>query len=190
MPLSSSAAETGWPVAGPGREHDWDAFAAQQSLIAEMACALRIPSGTASGLIRQSRTLVEDRPHTLGALRCGQISLRQAGRLLDQLDSVPEPAQAGLEAVLLPHAMKLTAAQFEGKARKIREHFHPESITVRRARCLADRKVLLYPDNDGMATLWLRATSDDVTAVYHRPRRWYQRHRERDRSGADSDGSE
>ena len=166
---TSSTAETGRPLAGPGREHDWDATcAAQQGLVAEMACALRIPYGTASGLILQSRTLVEDRPRTLGALRCGQISLRQAGRLLDQLDSVPKPAQAGLEAVLLPHAMKLTAAQFEGTARKIREHFHPDSITVRRARCLADRKVMLYPDNDGMATLWMRAASDDLTAVYHR----------------------
>ena len=40
----SSTAEAGRPQPGPGHEHDWDAtFAAQQGLIAEMACALRIP---------------------------------------------------------------------------------------------------------------------------------------------------
>ena len=72
---TSSTAETGRPPAGPGREHDWDAtFAAQQGLVAEMACALRIPYGTASGLIQQSRTLVDDRPHTLTALRDGPAS--------------------------------------------------------------------------------------------------------------------
>ena len=166
---TSSTAETGRPQAGPGREHDWDAtFAAQQGLVAEMACALRIPYGTASGLIHESSTLVEHRPHTLDALRNGEISLRHASRLLDQLQTVPKPAQAGLEAALLPHAKKLTAAQFDGKARKIRERFHPESIATRRAKCLADRSVKFFPDNDGMATLWLRAASDDVTAVYNR----------------------
>ena len=166
---TSSTAETGRPQAGPGREHDWDAtFAAQQGLVAEMACALRIPYGTASGLIHQSSTLVENRPLTLDALRNGEISLRHAGRLLDQLQTVPKPAQAGLEAALLPHAKRLTAAQFDGKARKIREHFHPDSITTRRTKCLADRNVKFFPDNDGMATLWLRAASDDVTAVYNR----------------------
>ena len=67
---TSGAAESGRPLAGPGRQHDWDAtFAAQQGLIAEMACALRIPYGTACGLIQQSRALVEDRPQTLAARR-------------------------------------------------------------------------------------------------------------------------
>ncbi|TFD62300.1 DUF222 domain-containing protein, partial [Cryobacterium sp. Hh7] len=166
---TTNSAETGRPQAGPQHEHDWDAtFAAQQGLVAEMACALRIPAGTASGLLHQSRVLVESRPQTLDALRIGEISLRHAQRLLDQLDSVPQPARAELEAVLLPHARKLTPAQFDGKARKLRERFHPDSITVRRTRCLADRRVQFFPDKDGMATLWLRAAGDDLQGVYTR----------------------
>jgi hypothetical protein len=166
---TSSTAETGRPLPRPGREHDWDAtFAAQQGLIAEMACALRIPAGTAAGLLQESRTLVEDRPRTLDALRSGEISLRHARRLLDQLGSVPAPFQTDLEGVLLPHAKRLTAAQFDGKARKLREHIHPESIAVRRARCLADRTIRFYPDKDGMATLWLRAAGDDLQGIYAR----------------------
>ncbi|TFD52646.1 hypothetical protein E3T43_15040 [Cryobacterium sp. Hh7] len=99
---TTNSAETGRPQAGPQHEHDWDAtFAAQQGLVAEMACALRIPAGTASGLLRESRVLVESRPETLDALRTGEISLRHAQRLLEQLDSVPQPARAELEAVLL-----------------------------------------------------------------------------------------
>ncbi|TFC77959.1 HNH endonuclease [Cryobacterium sp. TMS1-20-1] len=166
---TTNSAETGRPQAGPQHEHDWDAtFAAQQGLVAEMACALRIPAGTASGLLRESRVLVESRPETLTALRTGEISLRHAQRLLDQLDSVPQPARAELEAVLLPHAKRLTPAQFDGKARKLRERFHPDSITVRRTRCLADRRVQFFPDKDGMATLWLRAAGDDLQGVYTR----------------------
>ena len=166
---TSSTAETGRPLPRPGHEHDWEAtFAAQQGLIAEMACALRIPAGTAAGLLQESRALVDDRPDTLEALRSGQISLRHARRLLDQLDSVPKPARADLETVLLPHAKRLTPAQFDGKARKLREYIHPESIVVRRAKCLADRTVRFFPDQDGMATLWLRAAGDDVSAVFHR----------------------
>ncbi|TFD19091.1 DUF222 domain-containing protein, partial [Cryobacterium sp. TMS1-13-1] len=126
---TTNSAETGRPQAGPQHEHDWDAtFAAQQGLVAEMACALRIPAGTASGLLRESRVLVESRPQTLDALRTGEISLRHTQRLLEQLDSVSQPARAELEAVLLPHAKRLTPAQFDGKARKLRERFHPDSI--------------------------------------------------------------
>ncbi|TFD65340.1 HNH endonuclease signature motif containing protein [Cryobacterium ruanii] len=166
---TTNTAETGRPLAGPQHEHDWDAtFAAQQGLVAEMACALRIPAGTASGLLHESRVLVESRPQTLESLRSGEISLRHARRVLDQLDSVPQPARAELEAVLLPHAKRLTPAQFDGKARKLRERFHPDSITVRRAKCLADRRVTLYPDKDGMSTLWLRAASDDLQGIYTR----------------------
>ena len=166
---TTNTAETGRPQAGPQHEHDWDAtFAAQQGLVAEMACALRIPAGTASGLVHESRVLVESRPQTLDALRSGEISLRHVRRVLEQLDSVPQPARAALEAVLLPHARKLTAAQFEGKARKLRERFHPDSITVRRTKCLADRRVQFFPDKDGMATLWLRAAGEDLEGIYTR----------------------
>jgi hypothetical protein len=166
---TTNTAETGRPQAGLQHEHDWDAtFAAQQGLVAEMACALRIPSGTASGLLHESRVLVESRPQTLAALRAGKISLRHARRVLDQLDSVPPPARAELEAVLLPHACTLTPAQFDGKARKLRERFHPDSITVRRTKCLADRKVMFFPDKDGMATLWLRAAGEDLHGIYTR----------------------
>ncbi len=109
-----------------------------------------------------------ERPDTLTALRTGDISLRHARRLLDQLGSVPRPARDALEAVLLPHAKRLTPTQFEGKARKVRERFHPDSITVRRAKCLSDRKVLFFPDKDGMATLWLRGAGDDLQGIYTR----------------------
>ncbi|WP_129590412.1 DUF222 domain-containing protein, partial [Cryobacterium aureum] len=140
---TTNTAETGRPLSGPGHAHDWDAtFAAQQGLVAEMACALRIPAGTASGLLQESRQLVVERPDTLTALRAGDISLRHARRVIEQLGSVPQPARAELEAVLLPHAKRLTATQFDGKARKLRERFHPDSITVRRSRCLSDRRVL------------------------------------------------
>ncbi|MDJ0376426.1 HNH endonuclease signature motif containing protein [Cryobacterium sp. PH31-L1] len=166
---TTQTAQTGRAHAGPGHEHDWDdAFAAQQGLVAEMACALRIPNGSASGLFRESRQLVVERPDTLTALRTGDISLRHARRLLDQLDSVPESARDQLETVLLPHAQRLTPTQFDGKARKLRERFHPDSITVRRARCLSDRKVLFFPDKDGMATLWLRGAGDDLQGIYTR----------------------
>ena len=166
---TTNTAETGRPLSVPGHEYDWDAtFAAQQGLVAEMACALRIPNGTASGLLQESRQLVVERPDTLTALRTGDISLRHARRLLDQLGSVPRPARDALEAVLLPHAKRLTPTQFEGKARKVRERFHPDSITVRRAKCLSDRKVLFFPDKDGMATLWLRGAGDDLQGIYTR----------------------
>ncbi|TFB76252.1 hypothetical protein E3O06_02440 [Cryobacterium glaciale] len=99
--------------------------------------------------------------------------------MLDQLDSVPPPARAELETVLLPHAKRLTPAQFDGKARKLRERFHPDSITVRRPKCLADRRVQFFPDTDGMATIWLRAAGDEFPAHPHPPAHRHRPRRQR-----------
>ncbi|WP_166671187.1 DUF222 domain-containing protein [Cryobacterium psychrophilum] len=56
---------------------------------AEIACALRIPQGTAAGVMRESRGLTHALPLTLQALRTGQISARHAQRMRDHVASIP-----------------------------------------------------------------------------------------------------
>src|SRR5690554_4496582 len=49
----------------------------RQVIAEELACALRVPAGTAEALIAASRTLVHDLPGTMNLLRTGIISYRQ-----------------------------------------------------------------------------------------------------------------
>ena len=132
------------------------------------ACALRIPQATAQGVIRDSQCLVQALPLTRKALLNGEVTERHVRKMIDHVASIPQLAQRDFEEALLPFAKTLTVAQFDVKARKIRETLHPDSIAVRRTKCLADRRVQLFPGVDGMSTLWISASSDDMQAAFNR----------------------
>ncbi|MDH6236421.1 HNH endonuclease signature motif containing protein [Cryobacterium sp. CG_9.6] len=155
---------------GKATGHDrWEApYAAERAVTAEIACALRIPEGTACALIRDSRSLTHALPATLAALRAGQISERHVHRLIDHVSSLPALSQPEFEEALLPLAKTLTVAKFDLKARRLREALHPDTIAERRLTCLANRRVALFPGQDSMSTLWISAASDDLQAIFTR----------------------
>nr|WP_276512202.1 DUF222 domain-containing protein [Cryobacterium roopkundense] len=154
---------------GKASKDGWDGeYAAERGFVLELACALRIPQGTAQGLIRDSQCLAQALPLTRTALLNGEISQRHAQRMIDHVASIPVLSQPDFEAALLPFAKTLTVAQFDIMARKVRERLHPESIAIRRTKCLTDRRVQLFPGIDGMSTLWISAASDDLQAVFNR----------------------
>ena len=136
---------------------------ARRSLVAELACALRIPESTASGLMESSRALAHDLPDTLAALSQGKIGYRQALILANETAGLGAEAAARLEAEALPWAGRLTPSQFERRTRKVRERIEPESITARHARSVEDRSVRFDPARDGMG--WLSAFLPAVDAV-------------------------
>ncbi|WP_166784361.1 HNH endonuclease signature motif containing protein [Cryobacterium sp. TMT1-2-1] len=151
------------------RELDGSAFSpalTRRSLVAELACALRIPESTASGLLESSRALVQDLPDTLAALAAGRIGYRQAIILVNETTGLPAEAAAQLEQEALPSAGRLTASQFERKTRKLRERIDPESITARHVRSVADRSVRFDPARDGMGWLSAYLPASDALGVY------------------------
>lgn len=157
--------ETAKPIA----DSRWSAEqAAARSLVAEVSCLLRMPKGSADRLLAESRAIASRLPGTRQALERGEISYRHAQVLIDQASTLPVAAQADFEAAVLPAARSLTVPQFERKARRARENAHPESITVRHQRSLADRTAYLSAAPDGMASLTLYAGVDSVTAAFHR----------------------
>jgi len=136
------------------------------SLVAELACALRIPESTASGLLESSRSLVHDLPDTLAALAAGRIGYRQAIILVNETAGLPEAPARQLEQEALPSAGRLTASQFERKTRKLRERIDPESITARHERSVADRAVRFDPARDGMGWLSAYLPAVDALGIY------------------------
>src|SRR5690554_5532201 len=112
----------------------------RQVIAEELACALRVPAGTAEALVAASRTLVHDLPGTMNLLRTGIISYRHAEVVID----------------------------VRQKARKLRENAHPETIESRRRKAATDRAVTFTPAPDGMAWLSLYLEAPKAQAIYNR----------------------
>lgn len=139
----------------------------RRSLVAELACALRIPEPTAASLLESSRTLVHDLPDTLSALAAGQISYRHAVILVNETTGLPAEAATLLEQQALPSAGRMTASQFERKTRRLRERIDPDSIIARHVRSVAERSVRFEPARDGMAWLSAHLPAVDALAIYN-----------------------
>ncbi|MET4782235.1 DUF222 domain-containing protein [Glaciihabitans sp. UYNi722] len=147
----------------------WDAATtARRVLVTELACALRLPERTVENLVEQSRSLLHELPATLESLRAGRITYRHAQSMIDHADSLPEEARGPFEQLALPFAQRLTVAQFDRRARVLRERAHPETIDARQEKCATDRSVTVQPARDGMAWLSAYLPAVDAHGIYAR----------------------
>ena len=138
----------------------------RRSFVAEVAGVLRVPAVTAGQLIDDSAVLMSRLPLTLAALREGEISLRHARIIVDQVSTLDEECTHALEESALPYAKKLTVSKFRQKARILRERIDADSITERRVKSATDRRVEFVPAPDGMAWLNLYTTAPEATSLY------------------------
>ncbi|HSP76459.1 MAG TPA: DUF222 domain-containing protein [Cryobacterium sp.] len=147
----------------------WDAaIIAEREFVTELACTLRLPVRSAETLIAESRTLMQELPGTRAALQDGSITYRHAQAIMNQAWSLPAEALAGFEQALLTSAPHLTVSNLKHRARVMRERLHPESITARHQKSVADRKVIFEPEADGMASLHWYDSAEKVKAGYDR----------------------
>lgn len=138
----------------------------RRNLVAEIACALRMPEVTVDGMITTSEALMNRFPLTMDALRLGEISYRHAEVLVDQAKTLSDEMTIQFEDEALPGAMKLTVTKFRAHAKLVRERLDPESITERVARSAQDRRLDFVPADDGMAWLNLYTTAPEATSIY------------------------
>ena len=149
--------------------HGWTAAVrGRRELIFELACALRVPEPTADRLLDESKRLVHLLPETHTALGDGEISYRHAQVIVEQTSTLPDEAVAEFEHEVLPFAKSLTVAKFTRVTRKKREASHPKSITERREKGIAERRVWVDPQPDGMAYLGAFLSAEVAIAAYGR----------------------
>lgn len=141
---------------------------ARRSLVAELACAMRMPERSAEALLDDSRALVNDLPSTLGALRSGSIGNRHARIMVDHAAPLEPALRSELEQAALPIAWVTTPSAFERKLRALRERMDPESSVERHHRAVADRRVECSGGKDGMAWLSAYLPVEQAVAVYSR----------------------
>ncbi|GHD50416.1 hypothetical protein GCM10008097_24320 [Mycetocola manganoxydans] len=138
----------------------------RRSFVAEVAAVLRIPEVTAGRLIDDSEILMHRLPSTYAALREGDISLRHARTIVDQIATLSDNHALELEEAALGYAKKLTVSKFSQKVRVLRERIDADSITERRVKSAQDRRVEFVPARDGMAWLNLYTTAPEAASLY------------------------
>ena len=141
---------------------------ARRSLVAEIACALRMPERTADAMIEDSRALATDFPATLEALRAGGIGYRHAQVILDHGRRLEPETRDALERAALPIAATTTPSALDRRVRALRDRLDPSAMTERHRRAAADRSVDCAGARDGIAWLTAYLPVAQAVAIYSR----------------------
>ena len=142
--------------------------AAEEGLVAELACLLRVHENTARNLLCVSKLLQHDLPATRAKLDAGLISYRHVEVIVDNALSLPGEAWAAFETEVLAGVDDLTVGQVKKRAITVRELSHPESIVKRHKKALSQRCFSVMPARDGMACLELTLSQEDAAAINDR----------------------
>ena len=140
----------------------------RRQFVRETACRLNITERAAEMRIHTGRLLIDDLPATLSAMNEGKISYRHATVIADQADSLPKEVRGEFDREIAPYARQTTSGKTDRRARKLREKMHPESITQRHVRAVADRYVAVEPARDGMAYLNAYLPAPEAFAIENR----------------------
>ncbi|HSV65963.1 MAG TPA: DUF222 domain-containing protein [Mycobacteriales bacterium] len=134
----------------------------------EIALELGITSNAAGNRLYLAESLVERLPGTLAALERGEIDLYKA-RVLEELTHPlsPEAARA-VEEKVLARAPEQTAPQLRQAVRRAVLRVDPDGARARHEQRTAERKVVEYPVEDGMAEVTATVTAPEATAIYQR----------------------
>jgi hypothetical protein len=124
----------------------------------EVASALRLSGGTAQLRIDVARTLTNHLPATCAALASGELSAshatviaRESAEMIRR--GVKPEILASIESSIIAHAEFHTPAQVANRLRHLIAKSIPEEFEEIVAQATSCRKVTIYPESDGMATI-------------------------------------
>lgn len=156
----------------------YESSAREMSVVAEVACTLTVGEGAASMLLQEAHALTTSLPATLNALQSGIISWRHAQVIVDETSGLDAAGATALEVHFLdpeaPNAARgasagdLVPGRFRRKVRAWRERHHPESLEIRHAKSVKDRRMEYTRDRDGMARVSLYLAADKACAIWNK----------------------
>ncbi len=134
----------------------------------EIGLALRLSRQTAVNRLVMAQTLIDELPATLAAWQAGTIDSLKARAITETSYLLPGELRGALEARVLPRAGTQTIAQLRAALARAVLVLDPEGAAERHHHRRADRRVVVSPDEDGMASLWALLSAPDATAAYQR----------------------
>ncbi|HEY3260245.1 MAG TPA: DUF222 domain-containing protein [Pseudonocardiaceae bacterium] len=132
----------------------------------ELALALSISGVAAHHRLDLALTLTHRRPATLAALEAGQIDLLRARAIADGTGPLSAEQAAQVEARVLAKAGEQTAPQVRQAIKRAVLTVDPGGEQDRHRRHRQQRRVVLGPDEHGMASLWAYLPAHQAIAVY------------------------
>ncbi|WP_054011066.1 HNH endonuclease signature motif containing protein [Arthrobacter sp. ERGS1:01] len=149
----------------------WQSTVSEMSARAEIAAALTITEGSVGALIEHSLTVVRDLPGTWDQVRQGCLPWGHAVVIAEETITlgaagIPADAIEAYERALLGKAPGCTLPSFKGKARRLLEKSHPESIATRTKAAYERRRVEIQRVHDGMSWLNLHLPAPTVEGIW------------------------
>src|SRR5882724_9022274 len=132
----------------------------------ELAAAMRWGRGAAQTRIDQARQLVEVLPATLVALQAGQISARFAAEFVYQTTNLTPEAADVVERRVLPEAPDLTLAKLKERLSRAVARADTRTFAEAHAKAAKGRRVELWPQPDGMATVAATLPAAEAQTVF------------------------
>jgi hypothetical protein len=106
-------------------------------------------------------------PGTVAAMESGTIDLPRAAAIAHGARGLPDDLLPVYEDTVLPGAGNILKESLQARIRRIRSELHPESLTVRHEKEMEGRGVSFFPQQDGMAELYIRTSADKALLIYN-----------------------
>jgi len=131
----------------------------------QVGAALRLSPGHAADRLAVGRTLVDRLPTTLSLLDGGEITYLHAKNLAEAVLPFEAKATGEIEERVLRRAADQTVGQFTASVRRAVIAADPRRAEQRHADALAERRVVVTPQPDGMAELWAWLPAEGAALV-------------------------
>ena len=139
--------------------------AVSEFAVDELAAALRLSRCAAGTRLLVAVELAERLPETAAALRAGELDALKARRIVEATTRLPDSAASAVERRVLPRAGEQTVSQLRTSLSRAVLAVDPADAEVRHQRAVADRRVCITPQEDGMAELWALLPADGAAAI-------------------------
>jgi len=131
----------------------------------EVAARLRLAPSTGEHRVTVSRTLVDQLPDTVAALRCGDIDYRRAAVLAEAVAGLAPEQIAAVEAQVLPQAGVRSLGQHRAAVERAVLQVDPRGTEERHEIALEQRRIDFYPQPDGMGCAEAYLPADGMASL-------------------------
>ncbi|MEP6851168.1 MAG: DUF222 domain-containing protein [bacterium] len=137
-------------------------------VVEDVRLALRLSRTAAAARLDDARLVATGLPATLGLLTTGAITSRHVAVTCEAARRVPPDRLPDLEAVADRRVREQTPAELARTLRRAVLVVDPSGAERRRTAAMGGRRLVAYPDEDGMANLVFTGRAEDVEAVFGR----------------------
>src|SRR5882757_8097740 len=149
----------------PGSALNWNGKQTIDYTQEQVGAALRLSPGHAADRLAVGRILVDRLPTTLDLLDRGEITYLHAKKLAEAVVAFEEKPTREVEERVLRRAADQTVGQFSASVRRAVLAADPRRAEQRHADALAQRRVVITPQEDGMAELWAWLPAEGAALV-------------------------